>query len=162
MSQGMNPPLLGRLGIQHPRTPFTPEVRHERNVRHKSTGDDSPRPEDEPDQDDLDEDEQQHPEDECIEYMDDVVESFRRGELTKLKALSQIISILNFNPSRTEEAKDAAIEYYSRTLNEVEALASSVTRQGEHAAIRLRTNPKDKRASREQDEAIDELISQIS
>ena len=60
--------------------------------------------------------------------MDDVVESFRQDEITKLKALSQIISILDFNPSRTEKAKDAAVEYYSRTLNEVEALASAATR----------------------------------
>ena len=126
---GNEPSTTGETGNgRHPRTPFTPEVRHERNVRHESTGDDSPRPEDEPNRDDLDEDEQQHPEDECIKYMDDIVESFRQGELTKLKALSQIISILDFNPSRTEEAKDAAIKYYSRTLNEVEALASSATR----------------------------------
>ena len=69
--------------------------------------------------------------------MDDVIENFRQGEITKLKALSHIISILNFNPSRTEEAKDAAVEYYSRTLNEVEALASAMTKRGEHAAIGL-------------------------
>ena len=147
-----------------PRTPFTPEVRHEQNTRHESTGNDSPRPHgEEPTQEELDGDEQRNPEDECIEYMDNIVENFRRGEVTKLKALSQIISILDFNPSRTEEAKDAAVEYYSRTLGEVEALASSAIKRGEHTATGLRTNDKDvQRASREQDDVINELISQIS
>ena len=60
--------------------------------------------------------------------MDDVVECFRQEELTKLKALSNIISILDFNPSRTKRAKDTAVKYYSRTLDEIEALATSVIR----------------------------------
>jgi len=58
--------------------------------------------------------------------MDKVIDNFRHGEITKLKALSNIISILDFNPSRTEPAKDAAVEYYVKTLNKVEALTSSV------------------------------------
>jgi len=69
-----------------------------------------------------------NPKDESIEYMDKVVDNFRHGKITKLKALSNIISILNFNPSRTEPAKDAAVEYYVKTLNKVEALTSSVVK----------------------------------
>ena len=53
--------------------------------------------------------------------MDNVIKSFRGGKVMKLKALSQIISILNFDPSRTEQAKDAAAKYYAKTLNKVEA-----------------------------------------
>ena len=60
--------------------------------------------------------------------MDDIIESFKREEITKLKTLSQIISILNFNPSRTEEAKDTAVKYYSRIVNEVKALTSAATK----------------------------------
>ena len=150
--------------LQYPWTPFTPEVRHEWNARHESTGNNSPWPEGkELNHEELDGDEQWNPEDECIKYMDNIVENFRWGEVTKLKALSQIISILDFNPSRTEEAKGAAVEYYARTLGEVKALTSSVTKWGEHAATRLQTNDKDVQwVSREQDDAIDELISQIS
>jgi len=81
-----------------------------------------------------------NPEDESIEYMDEVVNNFRRGEITKLKVLSNIISILDFNPSRTEPAKDAAIEYYAKTLNKVEALASSVVKRGRHAQVGLQPN----------------------
>ena len=97
--------------------------------------------------------------------MDEVVEDFRRNEITKLKALSKIISILDFNPSRTEEGKDAAVESYAKTLEEIESLASSATRRGEHAAAGLRPNLNDTyRASRDidLDRGIDELISQIS
>jgi hypothetical protein len=43
-------------------------------------------------------------EDKCIEHMDEIVESFRSNEITKLKALSTIVSILDLNPSRTERA----------------------------------------------------------
>ena len=146
------------------RTTLASEIRHDRNPRRDSTGVSSPRPTN-PDEGDFDEDEQRNPEDECIEYMDDIVENFRRNEVTKLKALTQIISILDFNPSRTEEAKDAAVEYYSKTLNEVEALASSATKRGEHAAIGLRSKSNDIRripTDVDQDNAIDELISQIS
>ena len=56
------------------------------------------------------------------------VNNFRQGEITKLKALSNIISILEFNVSRTNQAKDAAIKYYAKTLDKVEALASSVVK----------------------------------
>ena len=124
----------------------------------------SPQP-DNPDEGGFDGDEQQNPEDECIEYMDDIVNNFRRNEVTKLKALTQIIPILDFNPSRTEEAKDAAVEYYSKTLNEVEALASSATKRGEHATIGLRSGSNDIEqisGNVDRDNAIDELISQIS
>jgi len=81
-----------------------------------------------------------NPKDESIEYMDEVVNNFRCGEITKLKALSNIISILDFNPSRTEPAKDAAVEYYAKTLNEVEALASSAVKRGRHAQVGLQPN----------------------
>lgn len=50
-----------------------------------------------------------------------------------LKALSNIISILNFNPSRTKQAKDVAVEHYSHTLDEIEALTTSAIKRGEHA-----------------------------
>jgi len=94
------------------------------------------------------------------------VDNFRQGEITKLKALSNIISILEFNVSRTNQAKDAAIKYYAKTLDEVEALASSVVKQGKHTEVRLQSNctqserrePRNIHANR----AIDELISQIS
>jgi len=81
-----------------------------------------------------------NPEDESIEYMDEVVNNFRRGEITKLKALSNIISILDFNPSRTEPAKDAAVVYYAKTLNKVEALASSAVKRGRHSQVGLQPN----------------------
>ena len=109
------------------RTSLASEDRHDRNVRRDSTGMHSPQP-DNPNEGGFDGDEQRNPEDECIEYMDDIVDNFRQNEVMKLKAITQIILILDFNPSRTEEAKDAAVEYYSKTLNEVEALASSVTK----------------------------------
>jgi hypothetical protein len=108
-----------------------------------------------------------NPEDKSIEYMDEVVDCFRRDEITKLKALSNIISILDFNPSRTERAKDAAVEYYAKTLDEVEALASSAIKRGHHAEIGLQSshNRLDKqRGPRnvDTDRAIDDLVSQIS
>jgi hypothetical protein len=97
--------------------------------------------------------------------MDNVVEDFREKKVTKLKALSQIISILDFNPARTEEAKDASVEHYSRTLDEIEALASSATRRGDHASIGLRANSigiSQPVGDTERDNAIDDLISHIS
>jgi len=69
-------------------------------------------------------------EQESIEQMDNIIDSFRSNEITKLKALSTIISILDLNPSRTEGAKDAAMEYYTKTLDEVQALSSSVIGRG--------------------------------
>jgi len=39
---------------------------------------------------------------ESIDLMDDIVEKFRCKDIMKLKALSNIISILDFNPSRSE------------------------------------------------------------
>ena len=114
--------------------------------------------------DDSNEGNKQNPEDKSIEYMDEVVDSFRQNENSKLKALSNIISILNFNPSRTEEAKDAAVQYYAKTLDEVEALASSVVKRGRHAEIGLQPNRSqlDKRHGSNVDKAIDDLVSQIS
>ena len=143
----------------------TSEVRHEQ--RGSSRIESPPGDEENPNGEDSPGDDEQNPEDECIKYMDDVVETFRRKETMKLKALSQIISILNFNPSRTEQAKDAAVEYYARTLNEIEALASSAAKRGEHAIDRLHShsNRDDiQRSSRNigTDNAINELISQIS
>jgi len=43
---------------------------------------------------------------------------------------------------RSEEGKDATVELYARTLNEVEALASAAARWGDHAALGLQSNPK--------------------
>ena len=104
---------------------------------------------------------------ECIEQMDDIVESFRSNEITKLKALSTIISILDLNPSRTEGAKDAAVEYYAKTLDEIEALSSSAVRRGRIAESALgseRRRPDSTEPPRptDHDAEIDELISQIS
>ncbi|EDR05616.1 uncharacterized protein LACBIDRAFT_302989 [Laccaria bicolor S238N-H82] len=76
-------------------------------------------------------------EEESIRYMDDTVDKFRRGEITKLKALSNIIGALNFDPSNTNRGKDAAIKFYAKTL-EYAALTSSVVKQGKHAAIGLK------------------------
>jgi len=119
--------------------------------------------------DDLDESNQRdraNLEDESIEYMDDVVDNSRQGEITKLKALSNIISILKFNPSRTNRAKDVAIEYYAKTLNEVEALASSAVKRGKHTEVGLQSNHTQSEwhepRNIDADQAIDELISQIS
>ena len=68
---------------------------------------------------------------------------------------------------RSEEGKDATVELYARTLNEVEALASAAARRGDHATLGLQSNPKrnDIRQSPgnvNADNAIKELISQIS
>ncbi|KIJ91210.1 hypothetical protein K443DRAFT_14592 [Laccaria amethystina LaAM-08-1] len=120
------------------RTPITSETRHGRHSRRETSGNESPRSQDEcPNPDDPNGDEEPTPEAQCIEYMDDVVEDFRENKITKLKALSQMISILDFNPARTEEAKDASVEHYLRTLNEIEALTSAATKRGEHASIGL-------------------------
>ena len=106
-------------------------------------------------------------ESESIEQMDDVVENFRENKLTKLKALSTIISILDLNPSSSERAKDSAVEYYAKTLDEIQALSSSATRRGELAqhALQQRAGSHDRvQVHRDvnQDAEIDELISQIS
>ena len=70
---------------------------------------------------------------ESINLMDDIVKIFRRKEISKLKALSNIISILDFNPSRAERTKDLAVKHYSWTLDEVEALTLTAIKQGQHA-----------------------------
>ncbi|KIK02791.1 hypothetical protein K443DRAFT_5817 [Laccaria amethystina LaAM-08-1] len=106
-------------------------------------------------------------EQESIDLMDDIVENFRSKGITKLKALSNIISILDFNPSRSEQAKDAAVEYYSRMLNEINALATSAFRWGEHAQRSLqhtgKPNVGSKHVRNEQRDAdVNELLSQIS
>ena len=49
---------------------------------------------------------------ESINLMDNVVENFRSKEITKLKALCNIITILDFDTCRSEKTKDAAVEYY--------------------------------------------------
>ncbi|EDQ98468.1 uncharacterized protein LACBIDRAFT_335936 [Laccaria bicolor S238N-H82] len=117
--------------------------------------------------DDLDEftrGEKPQLEEESVRYMDDTVDKFRRGEITKLKALSNIIGALNFDPSKTNRAKDSAIEIYAKTLDEYAALSSSAIKRGNHAAVGLdpksvqpeQREPKNVDANR----AIDELISQ--
>ncbi|EDR00219.1 uncharacterized protein LACBIDRAFT_334345 [Laccaria bicolor S238N-H82] len=116
---------------------------------------------------DVDNEERSEIEQECIEQMDDLVESFRTNEITKLKALSCIISILDLNPSRSEEAKDAAVEYYAKTLNEVHALSSSAIRRGRITQSAFdpkgqKSNPPQPRKSTDHDAETDELISQIS
>ena len=116
---------------------------------------------------DVDDGEPNEIEQECIEQMDDLVENFRCNEITKLKALSSIISILDLNPSRSERAKDAAVEYYAKTLDEVQALSSSAVRRGTIAenafdSRRQSPNPTESRRPTNQDAEIDELISQIS
>jgi len=62
--------------------------------------------------------------------MDDVVDSFQWKEIMKFKALSNILTVLDSNTTKPEKTKDAAVKYYSRTLNEIEALAASAIRQG--------------------------------
>ncbi|KIK01576.1 hypothetical protein K443DRAFT_6763 [Laccaria amethystina LaAM-08-1] len=112
------------------KTEFTHEARHARHEpiiigetnnserrREQTTPDDNlPGGEDQNNERTLDE--------ESINLMDDDVEMFRSKEITKLKALSNII--LNFGESKTEKTKDAAVEYYLHMLNEIEALAASV------------------------------------
>lgn len=99
--------------------------------------------------------------------MDDVVENFRENKLMKLKALSTIISILDLNPSSSEGAKDSAVEYYAKTLDEIQALSSSATWRGELAqhALQQRAGSHDRvqvHRGVSQDAEIDELISRIS
>ena len=104
---------------------------------------------------------------ESIEQMDDVIESFRQSKLTKLKALSTIISILDLNRSSSEQAKDSAVKYYERTLDEIQALSSSASRRGELAQQALQRGGGSHESTQgirnvSQDAQIDELISQIS
>ena len=106
-------------------------------------------------------------ESESIEQMDDIVEDFRQNNITKFKALSTIILILDLNQSSSERAKDSAIKYYGKTLDEIQALSSSASRRGEIAQQGLqrgRGSPEPVHAIRniDQDAEIDELISQIS
>jgi len=105
-------------------------------------------------------------EQESIEQMDNIVDSFRSNKITKLKALSTIISILDLNPSRTEGAKDAAVEYYTKTLDKVQALSSSAVRRGgiiENALESKGRNTNRTESSRlSNHDEINELISQIS
>ena len=106
-------------------------------------------------------------EEEAIDLMDDVVESFRSKEITKLKALSKIFTILDFSTSRPEKTKDAAAEYYSRTLNEIEALAATAIKRGEQAQRGIQPSERASHGSmhlrdERRDADIDELISQIS
>ena len=95
--------------------------------------------------------------------MDDVVESFRCEEISKLKALSNIISILDFNPSRAERTKDLAVEHYSWTLDEVKALAITAIKQGQHAQQGLEPDAQIVHSRDERNNAaVDELLSQLS
>ena len=151
---------------RHNRPDTTPEDGDDGDDELNQSGDHLSRPIDQnPQIDELDGEEKRNPEDKSIEYMDDVVDSFRRKEISKLKALSNIISILNFNPSRTEEAKDAAVEYYAKTLDEVEAIDSSAVKRGRHAQIGLQPNQNrldEHCGSKGIDKAIDDLVSQVS
>ena len=83
---------------RHEREQSTPigEDGNERRVRH------APPDEDNTSNQGNVHDDESALEEESINLMDDVVENFRCEELTKLKALSNIISILDFNLSRTE------------------------------------------------------------
>jgi len=65
--------------------------------------------------------------------MDNDIKSFRRKGVTKLKALSNIITILDFDTLRTEKTKDTAVKYYSHMINKIEVLAASVIKQEEQA-----------------------------
>ena len=148
---------------RHEREQLTPigEDGNERRVRHATPDEDNTS-----NQGNIHDDESAL-EEESINLMDDVVENFRREELTKLKALSNIISILDFNPSRTERAKDAAVEHYARTLDEIEALATSAIKRGEHAQRGLQFTGEPNSGSvhsrdERNDAAVDELLSQIS
>jgi len=69
--------------------------------------------------------------------MDDVIDSFRQKEITKFKALLNILAVLNSNTTKPEKTKDATVNYYSHTLNEIKALAASVIRQGQRTQRRL-------------------------
>jgi len=106
-------------------------------------------------------------EEESIKHMDNIVESFRCNKITKLKALSKIISILDINPLRTEWAKDAAVEYYAKTLDEIQTLSSSAIRRGEVARGALESGGDHHKSTQpgghiNLDAKIDELISQLS
>ena len=89
---------------------------------------------------------------------------------TSDKTMSQnltIILILNINTSSSQRAKDSAVKYYGKTLDEIEALSSSASRRGELAQQALQQgggSPKPVHVTRNisQDTHIDELIFQIS
>ena len=111
--------------IRNERNPSTPigEDDHEQHVRPSTQGGDGDSPRDSRDEPRDEDNKESALEEELINLMDDIVESFRREEISKLKALSNIISILDFNLSRAERTKVLAVEHYSRTLDEVKALA---------------------------------------
>ena len=110
------------------------EARNEQNTSIAAGEDADGQPEQRfPRGNDEDPDQEYSLEEESINLMDEIVENFRCKEIMKLKALSNIISILNFNLSRIECTKDATVEHYSCTLNEIEPLATSAAQQGEHA-----------------------------
>ena len=96
---------------------------HENGKRQPTPGDNSPSGGDQLDDDSA-------LEQGSINLMDDVVNSFRRKEITKFKALSNILAVLDSNTTKPEKTKDAPVKYYSRTLNEIEALAASAIRRG--------------------------------
>jgi len=143
---------------QHGTTP-NGEIGDDKGDHRNNRGELSPEDNDRGEQPDIEE--------ECIEQMDNIVKVFRSNEITKLKALSSIISILNLNPSRTEQAKDAAVEYYAKTLNKVQALSSSAIRRGDIARDALEPRKRSANSAEpcrfvDHDAEIDELISQIS
>jgi len=93
--------------------------------------------------------------------MDDVINSFRWKEITKFKALSNILAVLDSNTTKPEKTKDAAVKYYSCTLDEIEALAASAIRRGLQPSTR--PSPEAIHAKRQRrDDEIDELISHVS
>ena len=158
---------------EEPETEATHEARHGRHESIIIGENDNGRQRDQPTPDDDLAGEEGHEneralDEESINLMDDVVESFRSKEITKLKALSNIITILDFDTSRTEKTKDVAVEYYSRTLDEIEALATSAVKRGEHVQRGLQPTRGVGSAgtthlrNEQHDADIDELISQVS
>ncbi|KIJ90179.1 hypothetical protein K443DRAFT_116981, partial [Laccaria amethystina LaAM-08-1] len=161
--------VIGETGLIERYTPELQDVRHQRTSTPRAN--DNAEEEvleretrerlssDEPDEFEIDK--------ESIEEMDEIVENFRRDKITKLKALSTIISILDGNQSRTERAKDAAVEYYAKTLDEVQSLSSSAVRRGELIGDTLGSSrhshgPGQSRGPVDHDAEIDDLISQLS
>ena len=158
---------------EEPETEATHEARHGRHESIIIGENDNGRQRDQPTPDDDLAGEEGHEneralDEESINLMDDVVESFRSKEITKLKALLNIITILDFDTSRTEKTKDVAVEYYSHTLDEIEALATSAVKRGEHVQRGLQPTRGVGSAgtthlrNEQHDADIDELISQVS
>jgi len=143
---------------QHGTTP-TGEIGYDEGDHCNNEGELSPEDDDRGEQPDIEE--------ECIKQMDNIVEVFRSNEIMKLKVLSSIISILDLNPSRTEWAKDTAVKYYAKTLDEVQALSSSAIWRGDIARDTLEPRKRSANSAEphrfvDHDTKIDELISQIS